>query len=274
MFDLNEALSDWRKSMVREGVKSSPVLDELESHLREEIRCRVKAGAAEQEAFREALARMGSANTLRDEFDKIDSVSRFLTGAFLLWLGLVGLLAVSRGLRLLDGRAGPLLTLHVLTLTSGYLAAFMAGGIAAAYVCAQWIGDVSATLKRQLAIGTTRFLDLATGLVIVGFVLGLVWSDYRYGRFWIKDVREIGGLAGLTGLVVLSVLRRIQQSNQETQVLLGLGTSLVVGFAWFGMLLVAHNRPPGSWWPMEVFAGIHLFLFALSFVRRQKAAFS
>jgi hypothetical protein len=68
--------------------------------------------------------------------------------------------------------------------------------------------------------------------------------------------------------------RRSRRWTQETQALLALGASLVVGFAWFGMLLIGRSAPLGSWWPMEVFAAFHVFLFAIGFARRQKAAVS
>jgi len=50
LFDLEQAISDWRARMTAGGVKDASVLDELESHLREEVRCRIKAGAAEEPA--------------------------------------------------------------------------------------------------------------------------------------------------------------------------------------------------------------------------------
>src|ERR1041385_798725 len=195
MYNLEEEIANWRKRMAAGGVKAPAVLAELESHLREEIRSRIKAGATDDKAFREALARIGSADSLRHEFSKISSPGEsFLTWSFLLWLALAGFVIVSLSPRMLDGRVGPLLAGHIFTLTGGYLAAFFAGGMAAASICAQWNGEASSTLKRRLASGSVRFLDLAAALVVVGFILGLLWSDHHYGRYWVKDVREIGAL--------------------------------------------------------------------------------
>lgn len=271
MFDLEQAIAEWRQRMSGSGFDSAAVLDELESHLREEVLCRTKAGIGEEQALLEALDRMGNADCLRKEFGKVDSGGRIFTGTFLLWLGVTALVAVFRGQRFLDGHAGLLLTAHIFSIVTGYLAAFMAGGLAAAYISAQWVGGTSVTLKRQLAVGAVRFLDLATALVIVGFVLALFWTDRHYGRYWTKTIREIGGLTALAGLVVLSVVRRLGRLTKERQALLGLGASLVVGIAWYGMLLVEQNRPLGSWWPMEVFAAVHAFFFFLSFARRRKS---
>lgn len=271
MRNLDDKIGEWRSQMAAGGIKSPAVLDELESHLREEILCRTKAGRSEEQAFREALDRMGNADCLRKEFSKVDSNRRILTGSFLVWLGMTGCIVVMLGERFLNGNTGLLLTVHIFSITTGYLSAFMAGGFAAAYVCAQSVDGTSATLKHQLAVGAIRFLDLATALVIVGFVLALFWTDRHYGRYWTKTIREIGGLTALAGLVVLSVVRRLGRLTKERQALLGLGASLVVGIAWYGMLLVEQNRPLGSWWPMEVFAAVHVFFFVLNFARRRKS---
>jgi hypothetical protein len=274
MFNLEQAISEWRARMAAGGIKSPAVLDELENHLREEIRARVKAGATDDQAFGEAGARMGTADSLRDEFRKIHPGGRFFTWSLFLWLGLAGLMAVYCGRRWIDGRMGLLLATHIFTLTMGYLAAFVAGGIAAAYVYAQWTGETSSTLKCRLASGISRFIDLAAALVLIGFVLGLLWSERHYGRYWVKDVREIGALVGMTGMLVLSIARRLRLLSEETQVLLGLGGSLVAGLAWFGTLVVAHNQILFSWWPLDVFIAFHLFLAALTFARRQKPVIS
>jgi hypothetical protein len=275
MRNLDEQIAEWRTRMAAGGINTPAVLDELEAHLREEIRARITAGATDEQAFREALARLGSANSLRDEFGKVhNSGGRLLTWSFLLWLGVAGIVAIFVGRRLFDGRVGLLLAMHIFSVTMSYLSAFVAGGFAAGYVCAQWSGEVSSSLKRRLSLASTRFLDLAAVLIAAGFILGLLWTDQHYGRYWTKNVREIGGLTALTGVVALAAVRRIAQLNEETRVVLGLGASLVVGFAWFGMLLVAQNRPLGSWWPMEVYTGIHFVLIALSFARRQRSAAS
>ena len=37
MFDLEQAIAEWRKQMLAAGIKAPVPLDELESHLREEV---------------------------------------------------------------------------------------------------------------------------------------------------------------------------------------------------------------------------------------------
>jgi hypothetical protein len=71
MFNLDQAIADWRRQMSAAGIKSPDVLDELESHLREDLERRIGAGASAEQAFREAVIQVGTAEQLQPEFCKI-----------------------------------------------------------------------------------------------------------------------------------------------------------------------------------------------------------
>lgn len=59
--------------MLVAGVKTPAPLEELENHLREDIEQQVKSGANEQKAFEMAVRRIGQANSLKEEFQKINN---------------------------------------------------------------------------------------------------------------------------------------------------------------------------------------------------------
>ncbi len=71
MFDLEQAISDWRRQMIAGRVKSSEILDELESHLREDVEQRMRSGLAEKQAFELAVRQMGPVGVLSTEFAKV-----------------------------------------------------------------------------------------------------------------------------------------------------------------------------------------------------------
>ena len=56
--------------MLAAGVKAPVPLDELESHLREDIERQMKSGLSEQQAFAMAVQQIGEANALKTEFKK------------------------------------------------------------------------------------------------------------------------------------------------------------------------------------------------------------
>lgn len=69
MFDLEQAILDWRKQMLAVGIKPS-ALEELEGHLREETEAQVKLGLSEPQAFEMAVDQIGQAMLLKEEFMK------------------------------------------------------------------------------------------------------------------------------------------------------------------------------------------------------------
>ena len=75
MFNLNQAISEWRRKMSAGGIKTPAILDELESHLREDAEKLTKSGVlSEEETFMVAASRIGQSELLRAEFAKIGGV--------------------------------------------------------------------------------------------------------------------------------------------------------------------------------------------------------
>jgi hypothetical protein len=70
MFNLNQAITEWRQQMAVGGIKTPAVLDELESHLREEIERQMRSGTSERPAFEVAVRKIGPVNALKNEFKK------------------------------------------------------------------------------------------------------------------------------------------------------------------------------------------------------------
>src|SRR5215467_5349864 len=72
MFNLEQAILDWRRQMAARGIEAPGVLDELESHLRDDVEEQVRAGLGEQHAFDAAVQRIGESKTLKTEFHKVN----------------------------------------------------------------------------------------------------------------------------------------------------------------------------------------------------------
>ena len=70
MFDLDQAIAEWRRQMLAAGIKTPVPLEELESHLREDIERQIESGLNAPQAFESAARRIGQASALRTEFSK------------------------------------------------------------------------------------------------------------------------------------------------------------------------------------------------------------
>jgi len=90
MFDLETSIADWRKQMLAAGIKSPVPLEELESHLREEVERQMKSGLREQQAFEAAVQQIGLAKVLRKEFKKVERT--LMKKIMIILLGIFGIL--------------------------------------------------------------------------------------------------------------------------------------------------------------------------------------
>jgi hypothetical protein len=93
MFELEKAIVEWRQQMLAAGIKTPVPLNELESHLRDDVEEQVKSGLNEQQAFEGAVQRIGRAVALRNEFTKIDETADVLrrkTVWLLMGVGFIG----------------------------------------------------------------------------------------------------------------------------------------------------------------------------------------
>jgi hypothetical protein len=70
MFELETAIAEWRKQLLAAGIQTPVPLEELESHLREEIAQQTKSGVQEPGAFNLAIRKIGQPSLLNREFGK------------------------------------------------------------------------------------------------------------------------------------------------------------------------------------------------------------
>jgi hypothetical protein len=75
MFNLEQSIAEWRQQMLAAGIKSPAPLEELESHLREEIERLRELGIDEGRAFGKAVQQIGPPNALKREFQKLNMLT-------------------------------------------------------------------------------------------------------------------------------------------------------------------------------------------------------
>ena len=70
MFDLEKQIEEWRREMQAAGIKTPVPLDELESHLRDEVEQQMRSGLGAEAAFEIAAQRIGQGGALKAEFTR------------------------------------------------------------------------------------------------------------------------------------------------------------------------------------------------------------
>jgi len=73
MFDLNSAISSWRMNLSEKQTCAKSDIDEMETHLREEIDSLTASKLSQQEAFLVAAHRLGDPDSLAAEFAKVNT---------------------------------------------------------------------------------------------------------------------------------------------------------------------------------------------------------
>ncbi len=267
MFNLNDAISQWRRQMADGGIKSSETLDELESHLREEVRVLVSHGAEDSEAFRLAVSRLGDADSVGNEFKKLGAPSSTpLKLGILLWGSIATALVACLITGFVPGKPSLLLSAHIFTLTAGYCAAFVTGLFGVYSVCCRWLRVLSPARQQALSRAAFSFSRLAVGLVVAGLLLGMFWSWRNLGRHFVGGPKEIGAIFAFAWLIAFWLMQQFADVNDRVRMLLCIGGNMIVGLAWFGTGIIAHGSAITSYWPLNAFLGVHLFFLAMGIV--------
>jgi ABC-type transport system involved in cytochrome c biogenesis permease subunit len=124
---------------------------------------------------------------------------------------------------------------HVVVVTIGYSATFFAGFLATAYIL---LGVFTKVFDRErgksLIKMTYGVICFATVTSFVGTVLGGIWADQSWGRFWGWDAKENGAaLIVLWNLLILHA-RWGGMIRDRGLVVLAIFGNIITAWSWFG----------------------------------------
>ena len=169
------------------------------------------------------------------------------------------------------------LATHVVTIAVGYSATFLAGFLAAIYV-------VRAVFTRTMDAATTAALGrmiygilcFATLFSFVGTILGGIWADQSWGRFWGWDPKENGALLIVVWNAIILHARWAGLVKTRGLSCLALFGNVVTAWSWFGVNMLgvglhSYGFMDSAFWWLIGFAVSQLVLIALSGAVRQTA---
>ncbi|UCE41427.1 MAG: ABC transporter permease [Candidatus Aminicenantes bacterium] len=73
MFDLERAIQQWKKALHKNSVLEDGYKEELENHLKDKIEYLMNHGSSEEEAFEEAVKKIGEASLIGEDYYKTDT---------------------------------------------------------------------------------------------------------------------------------------------------------------------------------------------------------
>jgi ABC-type transport system involved in cytochrome c biogenesis permease subunit len=168
------------------------------------------------------------------------------------------------------------LATHVVTIAVGYAATFIAGFLAIIFV-------VLAVLTRAMDKNTTDVVQrmiygvvcFATLFSLVGTVLGGIWADQSWGRFWGWDPKENGALILVLWNSIILHARWGGLVKQRGLAILAIGGNIVTGWSWFGVNMLgvglhSYGFTDAAFWGLILFALFNVAFIALASVPLEK----
>jgi ABC-type transport system involved in cytochrome c biogenesis permease subunit len=128
------------------------------------------------------------------------------------------------------------LATHVVAITTGYSAMFLAGMLAVIYIIR---GVFTRSLKKPTADSLARMtygvVCFATLFSFVGTVLGGIWADQSWGRFWGWDPKENGAVLIVLWCAIILHARWGGFIRQRGLMIMAIFGNVVTSFSWFGV---------------------------------------
>ena len=130
------------------------------------------------------------------------------------------------------------LTIHVLTITLSYAAFALAMGFGHILLFRYARNPVSARADQPMHFWLYRVLQLGVILLAAGTILGGVWANYSWGRFWGWDPKETWALIALLCYILTLHGRLAGWWTQFGLVVASVVCFLAVLMAWYGVNFV------------------------------------
>ncbi len=164
------------------------------------------------------------------------------------------------------------LATHVVTVTAGYGATFLAGFLAIIYIAR---GLFTSSLDKATADALSRMIYgivcFATLFSLVGTILGGIWADQSWGRFWGWDPKENGALMIVIWNALLLHARWGGLARQRGIAALAVGGNIITAWSWFGVNMLgvglhSYGFMDSAFWWLIAFAASQLVFIGLASV--------
>ena len=162
------------------------------------------------------------------------------------------------------------LATHVVVINIGYSATFLAGFLALIYIVR---GVFTTTLDKGTADALARMVYgvvcFGTLFSFVGTILGGIWADQSWGRFWGWDPKENGALIIVLWNAIILHARWGGMIRQRGLMALAVGGNIVTSWSWFGTNLLGvglHNYgfQDGTFWALLAFVVSQIVFIAIA----------
>jgi ABC-type transport system involved in cytochrome c biogenesis permease subunit len=161
------------------------------------------------------------------------------------------------------------LATHVVTITIGYGGTFLAGSLAIAYTLRKHLVPNPDEQTSQALLDTTYgILCFSLLFSFVGTVLGGIWADQSWGRFWGWDPKENGALLIVLWNALILHARWGKYIQGRGLMAMAIVGNIITSLAWFGVNMLgvglhSYGFTDGGFLALSAFVGSQLLLMGL-----------
>ncbi len=132
------------------------------------------------------------------------------------------------------------LSTHVTTVTIGYAAGLLASAVAHVYILGKLVGWRKNDPATYKTLSRMTYGVICFGLLfsVVGTVLGGIWANYSWGRFWGWDPKENGALMIILWELAILHSRLGGIIKNFGVCMAAVFGGIIVAFSWFGVNLL------------------------------------
>ncbi len=126
------------------------------------------------------------------------------------------------------------LSAHILSVTIGYALSLIAGSLAHIYLIKEILNKPQKDLINHIFIISI----IALFWTMTGTILGGIWADQSWGRFWGWDPKENGAMLIILWLILLIHSKITNFCSDKTFTMLMVGLNIIVILSWYGVNLL------------------------------------
>jgi ABC-type transport system involved in cytochrome c biogenesis permease subunit len=164
------------------------------------------------------------------------------------------------------------LTTHVLCITIGYGWCLLTSVLAHVTLLGQAIGRLPKATESELIKSITTHSMIALLFTTIGTILGGIWADQSWGRFWGWDPKENGALLIVLWLIWIIHGKIAGQIGILTWLAGMAFLSVIVGIAWIGVNLLgvglhSYGFIEGVFWSLNSFIVFEIIVIGFLMAR-------
>jgi ABC-type transport system involved in cytochrome c biogenesis permease subunit len=158
---------------------------------------------------------------------------------------------------------------HVVTITIGYSGTFLAGALAIGYTLKKHIATTpDPDTDKALVDMTYGIICFALFFSFVGTVLGGIWADQSWGRFWGWDPKENGALLIVLWNAIILHARWAGYVRERGTMIMAIFGNIITACSWFGVNMLgvglhSYGFMDKAFWALMGFGASQLVLMLI-----------